>query len=275
VKAKPRWQDFAVDLRDSASSPWLLLLFIFWMVFIVLVLNLAGMDFSQFTIDGERSEMWLITAIAVLASYIYTVQFWILFVIARYLQMLPEVFDLDINFKHYDRSGGLGRIGNLSFRMAMIYIVPALLIAGFLSYIIYRSTTEVVELVVVASRFSWLLSVISLLVVVLLVLANLTFFLPLWGIHKRMVLKKSEFEDNALLLTRPIDEQLQQSVISDEDQYSRIEELQKRLEAIELIYPSHLRLTTWPISSSAFISFITTQVIPILSLIGTVISLFA
>jgi hypothetical protein len=274
IISKPHWKDYAIDLRDSVSSPWSVLLFIFWIAFVVLVLNLAGMDFSQLTLDFEYPEVWLVTVIALIAAYIYTVQFWVQFAIARYLQMLPLVFNLDINFKHYDRSGGLGRIGNLSFKMAMIYLSPAILVAVFLTYIFFRSTTEVIELAVVSFRFNWLLSVISLGIVILLALANLTFFLPLWGIHKQMELKKAEYEDNALLLTLPIEEQLRELILSEEDQYLQIEELEKRLVAIELLYPSHIRLSTWPISSSAFISFITTQVIPVLSLIGTVISLF-
>jgi ABC-type multidrug transport system fused ATPase/permease subunit len=194
-------------------------------------------------------------------AYIAGYGIWALKVIARYIQWLTPVFELDIQPEHGDRCGGLKGLGDLCFEIAAMIVVP----------------TSVFGLYVLLGHVEPTLSVWSLVVVIALVtaliVAALSFFRPLLGIHRSMVEARERLLDEAISSITPVKARLRELVASGRFEEQETHELRKQLEVLRQLYPADLRHPTWPFTMGIILAFYASQTVPVVSLIVGIIEL--
>jgi hypothetical protein len=117
----------------------------------------------------------------ILLCYFVAIGGWVMFVTGLYLEKLTARFKLYIQPSHPDKCGGLKSLGSFCLNMALIII----LLAMFQSF--YGLTYN--------PKSFWSLGTIDFMVPLILVVAYLAFLLPLFGIHRQMVHRREEDED--------------------------------------------------------------------------------
>jgi hypothetical protein len=192
-------------------------------------------------------------------AYVMGLLVWRMIVIAGKVYQLGQVFDLDIQVQHPDRSGGLKPLGDLCFSNALIITVPGIFLAGW---------------IIAISHFGWAGYALwapfyQRLLLVIFVLALLAFFQPLYGVHRAMVRKRAEIHKRLDELARRIDELAKQLLQkADTLEAEQSQELAKNLAMLRQVYESSSAIPVWPFDKNIVLKFITSQTIPILSLTG-------
>ncbi len=192
-------------------------------------------------------------------AYIAGFGIWMLFVIASYFRWLTPIFELDIQPEHGDQCGGLKRVGDLCFKIATVIVPP----------------TTVYGLYVLLGHVKAELSVWSLVVVIALatalIVSALSFFRPLFNVHRSMINARERFFNEAISNIAPVKARLRELVAAGRLDENETKKLKEQLEELGQLYPSDLKHPTWPFTTTTILAFYTSQVVPIVTVIVGII----
>jgi len=189
---------------------------------------------------------------------------WRVGVIAYFIGLIGERFNLKIQPSHSDRCGGFRPVGNLGFNLAAIILIPSIFLAvwGFITTF-FKDPALQIYVALWGGLFRQML-------VLLACLSLFIFFQPLYKIHLGM-------EKNAETIRAELDglsseiEKLSYTLRSQAVTVSpqEGEETLKSIEFMKKVYGENSQIPTWPFDWKTVLSFSSAQVVPILSLVGT------
>jgi len=185
-------------------------------------------------------------------GYIVGLQVWRMIVVGYEIGQIGKKFDIALQLGHPDGCAGLAPLGNLCLWNALI-ICPAGIDLG--CWLIFGDT-----------GYQGLLYI---LLFVVMVIASVSFFVPLRNIHHTMVIKRDlirqqldQLGENMNQLARRLLEQ------ASELDAAESEKIAKKLERMRQTYAENQRIPTWPFDTKTLVQFITSQIVPLLSLTG-------
>jgi hypothetical protein len=191
---------------------------------------------------------------------------WRMLFTALQVSQLDKHFDLEIKFDHPDEAGGLEPLGNLCLWNALILAIPGIFLGAWIligprfPMYLQREANQIVF------RYS---DLYYKLILVPIILAPLSFVLPLWSLHRVM-------EEKAVQIRRDLDhlgeriDRLARELLSRADEQSpqETETKIKNLELMQKVYLTNRKIPVWPLNTSVVIKFATSQVVPLLGLTG-------
>ena len=217
-------------------------------------------------------EVWLSNLVTSIGSLLalFLVGNWIFEIIitARIINHAPKYFDLEIQPSHPDKSGGLKTVGDLCLKMVYIVLIPTIFISFSLASEYFPPDMQAsVPAYLLTDNFQALGRVV---LVVLGASGIFVFFWPMFTVHRRMLdehvelgIVKDNIAQRILILNRKL--MLDPAAIATEDK--RKQTLSDIESLIELHQYFH-KTPVWPFDRSVLIKFITTQTVPIISLLS-------
>jgi hypothetical protein len=171
---------------------------------------------------------------------------------AQSVQQLAVRFDFSVQGQHPDRSGGLRPLGEVCLMNAFILLVPAIHLGIWILLL----------------RGSGVGFVYASMIPILLGLAALAFFRPLFSVLKAMISSCLPWRAELDALSADIDQLTRQQLHAAISlQTSVVNELGQKLESLQRTYRENLNLPTWPFDGLILGKFLTSMVIPIIGLI--------
>jgi len=190
----------------------------------------------------EENVFFPLFLIYFMISYI-----WIFVATGIYVLRFTKLFPLQIQLAHPDHCGGFKFLGNFAFNMAGIIIMNATLLAFYSIWHGYSFFS------IGSSTFSLLLVVIS----------YGAFFAPIVTVHQKMLRERNVYEESIALRTGKIEEQINLA-LKDAD-ISRLKTAKEELEVVQALFPDTLGFPSWPFRWQTFITFLSSQIIPLIS----------
>lgn len=182
----------------------------------------------------------------------------------------PAFFDFHIQLSHPDRCGGFKAIGDLCLRMVYVLVAPALFVSFWL--IVSRHVTltpewqQLLPPYVLSAGFR---TPVKALLVLLAVSGVVIFFWPMYTLHCLMLAERAELQKTLDAITRHI-HHLDGRTLK-EPATLGAEARKKLLEEIDSLNEVYLRASkapAWPVDRDLALKFASTQVIPVVSLLG-------
>jgi hypothetical protein len=193
-----------------------------------------------------------------------------LFVTAVLIRRLPMFFELDVQLAHPDRCGGFKAIGDLCLKMVYVVLAPALFVSFWL--IVSKHVPLAPELqallppYVLAPGFR---TPAKVLLGLLAVSGVAVFFWPMYAVHRLMLAERVGLQQTLDGIARQV-HRLNQVILADPSSMSTDEREQTlaEIDSLKELYERTRKIPAWPFERSVALKFISTQTIPILSLIG-------
>lgn len=193
-----------------------------------------------------------------------------LFVTAKLINRAPVFFDFHIQLSHPDQCGGFKAVGDLCLQMVYILLVPTLFVSFWLLVSKHVTLTPEWQALVPGYVLDPLFrNPIKALLFLLAVSGIGIFFWPMFSIHTLMDAERAELQKTLDAIARRIHE-LDSAILSNPASMP-IDERSKNMDEIESLKELYLRTNrapAWPIDRKLAINFATTQIIPIISLLG-------
>src|SRR6266849_4687352 len=226
---------------------------IFTCIYLLYIWSDPGRKDALLSIDDWFIEILIILAFLFM-SYFFGIAVWVMGVTGWYIKQLTEKFDLTILPSHPDNCGGLKSLGNLCLGMA----IPILI--GAISLGIWGIGDSIHE-----GIHSYNIIADVFLIVFALPLAAIAFFVPLWNIHNNMIVRRDEYYDNFATRSAKLEKKIQSALddgLIDEAKVARDE-----MEIVQVLHPSKIGYPTWPFDRRILLTFLASQIVPIVSLI--------
>lgn len=180
--------------------------------------------------------------------------------IALYITRLGQQFELKIQPRHPDQSGGLRPLGGLCLTNAFLILVPAFFLAGWVA----AGTRAGLEVygILWAGLFKRGLVMLS-------IAAAFLFFRPLYRTHQQMEKQRRAIRRELNELSNKIEEislnlRTEADTLTPDEGTKRLEELK----FLENVYQETSHVPTWPFDWKIILKFVAAETVPILSLIG-------
>lgn len=193
-----------------------------------------------------------------------------LFVTAVLVYRMPVFFELDIQPVHPDQCGGFKTIGDLCLKMVYVVLVPTLLVSFWLVVSkhvpLAPESEKLVPPYVLDPGFR---TPMKVLLGLLAVSGVAVFFWPMYTVHRLMLAQRVELQQTLDAIACQI-HQLNQAILADPSSVSTDdrEKTLAEIDSLKELYERTRKVPTWPFERSVALKFVSTQVVPILSLIG-------
>ncbi len=169
--------------------------------------------------------------------------------------------------EHDDGCGGLEPLGNLCLWNALIVTIPGIFLGGWI--IVGQSA----KYSLLSEAYTFLAKsytpLFFKLLLIPLAFAIISFFLPLWSIHRAMLIsqaaKKRELDQLSYEINQ-LDSKLLNQVDNLDPEES--EKMVKKLELMQQVYQKNLYIPIWPFNTKIIVKFMTSQAVPVLGLTG-------
>ncbi len=198
-----------------------------------------------------------------LIGFIIGLMAWRMVFTALQVSELGNRFDLKVKFEHPDAAGGLEPLGNLCLWDALVLSIAGIFFGVWL--IIGPRVPRYYD----SSGHFFYNSLYYSLLLVPIILAPITFILPLWSVHRLMVEKAVAIKRDLDNLGENID-RLGRELLTSADELDP-EQAQKKINSLELmrqLYRSNQNIPSWPLNVGLLTKFATAQIVPLLGLTG-------
>ena len=179
---------------------------------------------------------------------------WRMIVVSAGIRRLGMLFDFRVQPMHPDRSGGLKSLGDICLTNALIITIPA-------AYVVVRLAIDPQD----PDTHALLLGFVP----AVMVLAALVFLRPLWAVHEAMLREVEPLRARLEAIAKEAStlgvELLEQS---DRLPSAELEERHKRQTLLIGVYEQSRHLPTWPFPRTHVYAFLSSQLIPVLGLVG-------
>ena len=221
--------------------------------------------FQRYPADAALSSFdWYVLAAVIVEAFVAFVvgtMAWRMIVVGIEVSRLGKKYNLRPQLGHPDQCGGLEPLGDLCLWNALIVSIAGVYLGGWI--IILRPGLPVDRLSV-----QYVPLFLELLVVPLAV-AAITFFLPLWNVHREMLARSVEVRRQLDELGQSIDRSARELLErADELPLAEGEERAKRLELMRQTYQQCRDVPVWPFNVQTLIKFVSSQAVPMLALTG-------
>lgn len=192
-----------------------------------------------------------------------------LFVTAVLVYRMPVFFQLDVQPVHPDRCGGFKTIGDLCLRMVYVVLVPTLLVSFWLVVNKHVPLAELEKLVPPYVLNPGFRTPMKVLLGLLAVSGVAVFFWPMYTVHRFMLAQRARLQQPLEAIARQI-HQLNQAILADPSSVSTDdrEKTLAEIDSLKELYERTRKVPTWPFERSLALKFVSTQVVPILSLMS-------
>jgi len=219
--------------------------------------NLFNSETASWTLFLDtlwRYTRWVFAP--VLWVFAFAPGIWILYTIGAAIKDLTPRFILALQPSHPDGCGGLRRLGDVCFNMALPLII-AILLTGAWTIIGLRTDPGAPVTLV---------SIIGL--ILLIVISIVVFLAPLWDIHREMLARRTQYQDDLAERIDQTERELRENFRSGKT--GTAESLSKELKALQELHPTARNYPTWPFDSRIFLKVISPST---LSVLGVIFSL--
>jgi hypothetical protein len=208
---------------------------------------------------------WLLVlgllVVALIWGYFFGIAAWTMGVTGWYVKKLTSIFDIIIQPRHPDRCGGLKILGDFCFAMALPLLIGAILLGIWgIGAALFPSIIAEVHL-----RPIFAFAGNAVLFLFALPLAFIAFFLPLWDIHRKMVVSKGVYEDSFAERLNTLEERIQSSL--EKGTLEEAKAAKEEMDILQAIHPDTMHYPTWPFDRRILLTLLTTQIIPAVNLI--------
>ena len=240
-----------------------------WVLGIAFVLLANVIPFDNVTIQGAD---WMVLGLAAFSYFLNGVGLWKLVIVAYTTLRLPVQFRIRVQPAHPDESGGLGPIGDLCFTNALILLGPALY---FVAWVAYASSPEIFsgisEINQQMAPYSNALHQGAFHIILLAILACelLVFLLPLYQIHREMVRQAAAHHQGLdALAQRMAALNLRLMANIETLDPAEVRKSMEEMKSLRDMYEHNAQVPTWPFKRSVVLKFLSSQIVPLLSLTG-------
>ncbi|MFC1879363.1 hypothetical protein ACFLZW_05570 [Chloroflexota bacterium] len=263
-----RWDTYVIDFERALQSRWRwvctgsLSLVVIGVALIYIVQRNSFWHIRTGLWPKFVSEIGNLFVFPIVISVIGGLALWSMLVVGFYIAWLRPTFKLDIQPTHADGCGGLKHIGDILLRMAMVVLIPAGLLSLWALRIMPKDSLPAVMIMVYVA------------LLLILVIAAITFIGPVFKIHGEMSSFKDKLENETSVRRAEVEDRLRALIATNEDQQAEGQSLHRRLDLLDKLYPANLNLRTWPFGQASVITFLFGQVISIASLIVGLYEIF-
>jgi len=196
---------------------------------------------------------------------------WYILIIADTVSKLGKTFDFDLQINHPDGCGGLGPIGDLCLRLAYV-ISPLPIIIGL--WLIFINFFDIRYLRMAPEYLDPLASTLVFLAIPVAAICMFSFFLPLGAVHTAMIREKSKLQIELDGISQEI-HQLSSDLLSKANSLEPQQgvSLEEKIEFLKRVYTRNSQIPTWPYRSAHIWGLVSTQVIPAIGVISSIIGL--
>ena len=196
---------------------------------------------------------------------------WHILVIADTVSRLGKTFDLGLQINHPDACGGLGPIGDLCLKLAYV-ISPIPILLG--SWLVFISFFDIRYLRMAPEYIAPLASTLVFLAIPITAICVFSFFLPLGAIHTAMLREKAKLQIELDAISQEI-HQLGSDLLAKANSLDPQQgvSLEEKMEFLKRVYTRNSQIPTWPYRSAHVWGLISTQVIPTIGVISSLIGL--
>jgi hypothetical protein len=255
VTLKERYDQYlgAVEKALNDKGQWAAAAFFFALV---LMWNIMS-----FSVDVTKEPILIVGLVAEgLIALLLGLMAWRMVIVGLAIWQLPRRFDLETQLGHPDGCGGLEPLGNLCLWNALIVSTAGIFLGGWISIgpnTTYYGLAEAYDTMFRALLF------------VPLLFSAIGFIVPLWSTHQVMSARKQQLLSYLDELSRTINKEARDLLISaDQMELKEGQERTKRLELMRQIYEQHKKIPTWPVNINILSKFLTSQAMPVLTLVG-------
>jgi hypothetical protein len=178
---------------------------------------------------------------------------WILYTIGAAVKDLTPRFNLALQPSHPDGCGGLRRLGDLCFNMALPLILAILLFGVWVVVGVRNDPQDPVTLVSIIG-----LAIASILSIVV-------FFVPLWDIHRAMLARRIQYQDDLAKRMNKTEKELQENF--NKANPTSTDSLAKELKTLQELHPTARKYPVWPFDLGIFLRVISPSTVSILGVI--------
>lgn len=181
---------------------------------------------------------------------------WKILVTGVEIWKINKTFDLVPHLAHPDTCGGLEPLGNLCLYNALIVSIWGIFLGGwmmlgpFTEYGLFYSP------------------LFYNLLPIPVIIAVITFFLPLWGLHQHMIYKKLRIMRRLDRISQNINKLENRRLNLADNMEAEATDLSKNIENLRKVYNDNLNYPEWPFNYRILLAFVTSQAVPLLSLAG-------
>lgn len=205
------------------------------------------------------------------AGFIGGITGWQILVIADTVSKLGKRFDFDLQINHPDGCGGLGPIGDLCLKLAYI-ISPFPILIGL--WLVFINFFDIRYLRMLPENLVPLASTLVFLIIPTTAICIFSFFLPLGAVHTAMLREKSKLQTELDSISQEI-HQLSSDLLSKANSLDPQQgvSLEEKIEFLKRVYTRNSQIPTWPYRSTHIWGLVSTQVIPAMGVISSIVGL--
>jgi len=224
---------------------------------------------GSFAIEGWLAR-WVNGLGIPLALFVLGSMLFELFVTAMIVHRMPRFFKLDIQPAHPDRCGGFKTVGDLCLEMVYVVLAPTVFVSFWLVVSkhvdLAPELRDLVPPYVLAPGFR---TPVKVLLGLLAVSGVVVFFWPMYTVHSLMLTARNEVQRTLDAIACQI-YQLNQAILTDPSFMSANDRKKTlaEIDSLKELYQRTRKVPSWPFERSVALKFISTQAIPMLSLIG-------
>jgi len=211
----------------------------------------------------------LIRLAFLMAGFVGGIAGWRILIIADAVAKLGKIFDFDLQINHPDGCGGLRPIGDLCLKLAYA-LSPLPFLLG--AWLVFLNFLDLRYLRMNPANIEPLVSTIVLLTIPIAVLCVFSFFFPLGSIHTCMLKAKSMLQIELDEISQEI-HQLSTKLLVSANGLAPEEgtSMEEKIEFLKRVYARNSQIPTWPYRSTHIWGLISTQVVPSLGIISSIL----
>ena len=196
---------------------------------------------------------------------------WHILVIADTVSKLGTTFGFDLQINHPDGCGGSGPIGDLCLRLAYV-ISPLPIIIGL--WLIFINFFDIRYLRMAPEYLDPLASTLVFLAIPVAAISMFSFFLPLGAVHTAMLREKTKLQIELDGISQEI-HQLSSDLLSKANSLEPQQgvSLEEKIDFLKRVYTRNSQIPTWPYRSSHIWGLVSTQIVPAVGVISSIIGL--
>jgi len=226
------------------------------------------MDVSRFAIEFWLSNI-LISGGIILNLLLVGLWVFELIITAALIYRAPEFFDLRVQTAHPDQCGGFKVVGDLCLKMVYILLIPTFFVILWLYVSKHLALSPELASLIPSYMLEFGFRTPSKVVLGILVISGIAvFFWPMYTVHRRMVDERLQLQHKLDRIASRI-QQLMSTLLADPGTMptEKREGILAEIASLKELYASVQNSPTWPINRSLLFKFITSQTIPIISLV--------
>jgi intracellular septation protein A len=268
---KKTYLEFLLDYQKMLSEKyWRYSFSILFCVFIF-IFNWLDPYYLDFIHNGRYMDA-MITIIKRLFGlffwgYLSGLTVWPVFATGSQISKLGKRFNMLVQPHHPDRCGSLKPLGDFCFSMTL-----PLVVVGIILILLSLGGISILDVNLSGTGEDTILFANVLLFAFFLPLTVITFFLPLWNVHREMVRQKTNYEDEFSNEILRLKDQLRNS-IRKECGWEEAKVAKEKIEILQVLNPQSVGYPVWPFRYNLVISLFSPQILGVISTIISVIEI--